>query len=232
MDHLQEGSPADEWIIGAANLAEFVYGDSGRIRDIYRNCAGLSFFKHGGQLAGFESTIRAELAEIQKAARQKQQQGRVKKLREPGRTRFEIHVRQRADAWGNADALGTLRLLEAIRILSRENATCFYQASSSELFGKVHEIPQNETTPFRPRSPYAAAKLYAYWITVNYREAYGIHASNGIAFNQGSPIRGETFIMWLILQEPEADDYVLATGESHTVREFVDKAFSHIGAQN
>jgi GDPmannose 4,6-dehydratase len=168
----------------------------------------------------------------------------------------------------NADALGTLRLLEAIRILGRERETRFYQASTSELFGKVHEIPQKETTPFYPRSPYAAAKLYAYWITVNYREAYGIHASNGILFNHESPIRGETFVtrkvtravaaihhglqeklyignldavrdwghardyiegMWLILQQPEPDDYVLATGERHTVREFVEKAFGCIG---
>jgi GDPmannose 4,6-dehydratase len=168
----------------------------------------------------------------------------------------------------NADALGTLRLLEAIRILGRENKTRFYQASTSELFGKAQERPQRETTPFYPRSPYAAAKLYAYWITVNYREAYGMHASNGILFNHESPIRGETFVtrkitravasiecglqqklflgnldamrdwghardfvegMWLILQQDTPDDYVLATGESHSVREFVEKAFSHIG---
>jgi len=168
----------------------------------------------------------------------------------------------------NADALGTLRLLEAIRILGREDKTRFYQASTSELFGKAQERPQRETTPFYPRSPYAAAKLYAYWITVNYREAYGMHASNGILFNHESPIRGETFVtrkitravasiecglqqklflgnldaqrdwghardfvegMWLILQQDTPGDYVLATGESHSVREFVEKAFSHIG---
>ena len=168
----------------------------------------------------------------------------------------------------NADGLGTLRLLEAIRILGREDKTRFYQASTSELFGKVQEMPQRETTPFYPRSPYAAAKLYAYWITVNYREAYGMHASNGILFNHESPIRGETFVtrkitravaaikfglqrqlflgnldalrdwghardyvegMWLILQQDKPDDYVLATGESHSVREFVEKAFAHIG---
>jgi GDPmannose 4,6-dehydratase len=167
----------------------------------------------------------------------------------------------------NADGLGTLRLLEAIRILGRENMTRFYQASTSELFGKVHEIPQKETTPFYPRSPYAAAKLYAHWITVNYREAYGMHASAGILFNHESPIRGETFVtrkitravasihcglqeklflgnldalrdwghardfvegMWLMLQQDTPDDYVLATGESHSVREFVEKAFSHV----
>jgi GDPmannose 4,6-dehydratase len=168
----------------------------------------------------------------------------------------------------NADALGTLRLLEAIRILGRENKTRFYQASTSELFGKARECPQKETTPFYPRSPYAAAKLYAYWITVNYREAYGMHASNGILFNHESPIRGETFVtrkitravasiqcglqqklflgnldaqrdwghardfvegMWSILQQDTPDDYVLATGETHSVREFVEKAFAHVG---
>jgi len=168
----------------------------------------------------------------------------------------------------NADGVGTLRLLEAIRILGMEKKTRFYQASTSELFGKVQEIPQKETTPFYPRSPYAAAKLYAHWITVNYREAYGMHASAGILFNHESPIRGETFVtrkitravasikhglqkklylgnldatrdwghardfvegMWLILQQDEPDDYVLATGESHSVREFVEKAFGHIG---
>jgi GDPmannose 4,6-dehydratase len=170
----------------------------------------------------------------------------------------------------NADGLGTLRMLEAIRILGRENKTRFYQASTSELFGKAQEIPQKETTPFYPRSPYAAAKLYAHWITINYREAYGMHASNGILFNHESPIRGETFVtrkitravasiqrglqeklflgnldatrdwgharefvegMWLILQQDKPDDYVLATGESHSVREFVEKAFARVGRE-
>jgi GDPmannose 4,6-dehydratase len=168
----------------------------------------------------------------------------------------------------NADGLGTLRLLEAIRILGLVKKTRYYQASTSELFGKVQEIPQRETTPFYPRSPYAAAKLYAHWITINYREAYGVHASNGILFNHESPIRGETFVtrkiaraiaglkygrqarlflgnldaerdwghardyvegMWRILQQDEPDDYVLATGQSHSVREFVTRAFAHIG---
>jgi GDPmannose 4,6-dehydratase len=173
-----------------------------------------------------------------------------------------------AEYTANADALGTLRLLEAIRILGLEGSVRFYQASTSEMYGKVQEIPQTETTPFYPRSPYGAAKLYAYWITVNYREAYGIHASNGILFNHESPIRGETFVtrkitrgiaaiahglqsqlflgnldarrdwghardyvegMWLMLQQAEPDDYVLATGESHSVREFVEGAFAHVG---
>jgi GDPmannose 4,6-dehydratase len=168
----------------------------------------------------------------------------------------------------NADALGPLRLLEAIRILRLEKTTRFYQASTSELFGKVKEIPQRETTPFYPRSPYGAAKLYAYWITVNYREAYGIYASNGILFNHESPIRGETFVtrkisrgvaaihlglqenlylgnldakrdwghardyaegIWRILQQAEADDFILGTGESHSVREFVELAFREVG---
>ena len=168
----------------------------------------------------------------------------------------------------NADALGTLRLLEAIRILDMTDKVRFYQASSSELFGKVQEVPQRETTPFYPRSPYAAAKLYSYWITVNYREAYGIHASNGILFNHEGPLRGETFVprkitravaaiklgmqsklylgnidakrdwgyagdyvegMWRILQQDKPDDYCLATGEMHSVREFVELAFKHAG---
>jgi GDPmannose 4,6-dehydratase len=168
----------------------------------------------------------------------------------------------------NSDALGTLRLLEAIRILRLEQKVRFYQASTSELYGNALETPQTETTPFAPRSPYAAAKLYAYWITVNYREAYGMHASNGILFNHESPIRGETFVtrkvsravaaikagqqqklyignldakrdwghardyvegMWMILQQPKPDDYVLATGEAHSVREFIERAFAVIG---
>jgi len=167
----------------------------------------------------------------------------------------------------NADALGTLRLLEAIRILGMGERARFYQASTSELFGNAREYPQNERTPFQPRSPYAVAKLYAYWTIVNYREAYGLHASNGILFNHESPIRGETFVtrkitravaaielgfqkrlylgnldaerdwghardyvegMWLILQQNAPDDYVLATGESHTVRKFVEVAFGCI----
>ncbi len=166
----------------------------------------------------------------------------------------------------DADALGTLRLLEAVR--DTEIKTRFYQASTSEMYGKVQETPQTETTPFYPRSPYGAAKLYAYWITVNYREAYGFHASNGILFNHEGPLRGETFVtrkitravaaieagaldriylgnldamrdwghardyvegMWRILQQDEADDYVLATGETHSVREFVELAFQGIG---
>jgi GDPmannose 4,6-dehydratase len=168
----------------------------------------------------------------------------------------------------NSDALGALRLLEAIRIAGLEKKTRFYQASTSELYGLVQEIPQTEKTPFYPRSPYGVAKLYAYWITVNYREAYGIYACNGILFNHESPLRGETFVtrkitralarikvglqdrlylgnldalrdwghardyvamMWLMLQQEEAKDYVIATGEQHSVREFVDLAASYLG---
>lgn len=173
-----------------------------------------------------------------------------------------------AEYTANADALGTLRLLEAIRLLGLSERTRFYQASTSELYGKVVETPQKETTPFCPRSPYAAAKLYAYWITVNYREAYGLHASNGILFNHESPLRGETFVtrkitraaaaislglqdrlylgnldaerdwghardfvegMWRIVQHDTPDDFVLATGACHSVRRFVEVAFSEIG---
>src|SRR5271166_6255994 len=165
----------------------------------------------------------------------------------------------------NADALGPLRILEAIRILGLEKKVRFYQASTSEMYGKAQETPQRETTPFCPRSPYAVAKIYAYWITVNYREAYGMHASNGILFNHESPLRGETFVtrkitravasislglqdklylgnldakrdwghardyvkgMWAIVQQDQPDDYVLATGETRTVREFVEAAFA------
>ena len=168
----------------------------------------------------------------------------------------------------NSDAIGVLRFLEAIRILGMEKTCKFYQASTSELYGKVRETPQNEDTPFYPRSPYAAAKIYAYWITVNYREAYGMHASNGILFNHESPMRGETFVtrkitraaaaihhglqdeiflgnldakrdwghardyvegMWRMMQQDTPDDYVLGTGETHSVREFVELAFAKTG---
>lgn len=170
----------------------------------------------------------------------------------------------------NSDALGTLRILEAIRILGMEKKTKFYQASTSELFGKVQEVPQTETTPFYPRSPYAVAKLYAYWITVNYREAYGMYACNGILFNHESPIRGETFVtrkitralariklglqdclylgnldakrdwghakdyvemQWLMLQQEEPEDFVIATGQQYSVRDFVNAAAKELGME-
>jgi GDPmannose 4,6-dehydratase len=173
-----------------------------------------------------------------------------------------------AEYTANADAIGPLRLLEAIRLLGLTQKTRFYQASTSELYGKVQEVPQSETTPFYPRSPYAAAKLYAYWMVVNYREAYGMHASNGILFNHESPLRGETFVtrkitravaairhgfqdklylgnldaqrdwghareyaegMWRMLQQETPDDYVLATGVTTRVRDFVSHAFAQTG---
>ncbi|WP_346883799.1 GDP-mannose 4,6-dehydratase [uncultured Algibacter sp.] len=171
---------------------------------------------------------------------------------------------------GNADGLGTLRILDAVRLLGLEKKTRIYQASTSELYGKVQEVPQSETTPFYPRSPYAVAKMYAYWITVNYREAYGMYACNGILFNHESPIRGETFVtrkitratsrialglqdklylgnldakrdwghakdyvrmMWMILQAEEAEDWVIATGKTTTVRDFVKMAFNEVGIE-
>jgi len=185
----------------------------------------------------------------------------------------QSHVRvsfETPEYTANADALGTLRMLEAIRILELTDKTRFYQASTSELFGKIAEAPQSETTAFYPRSPYGAAKLYGYWITINYREAYGIYGCNGILFNHESERRGETFVsrkisrvvsrislgiestlylgnldakrdwghaeeyvegMWRMLQQPEPDDYVLATGKTHTVREFAEAAFAHIGVE-
>ncbi len=171
---------------------------------------------------------------------------------------------------GNADGLGTLRILDAVRILGLEKKTRIYQASTSELYGKVQEVPQSETTPFYPRSPYAVAKMYAYWITVNYREAYGMYACNGILFNHESPIRGETFVtrkitratsrialglqdkfylgnldaqrdwghakdyvrmMWMILQAEEAEDWVIATGKTTPVRDFVRMSFAEVGIE-
>ncbi len=171
---------------------------------------------------------------------------------------------------GNADGLGTLRILDAVRLLGLEKKTRIYQASTSELYGKVQEVPQSETTPFYPRSPYAVAKIYAYWITVNYREAYGMFACNGILFNHESPLRGETFVtrkitraasrialglqdkfylgnldaqrdwghakdyvrmMWMILQAQEAEDWVIATGKTTTVRDFVRMAFAEVGIE-
>lgn len=185
----------------------------------------------------------------------------------------QSHVKvsfETAEYTANADALGTLRILEGIRILNLVNKTRFYQASTSELYGKAQEVPQSEKTPFYPRSPYAAAKIYGYWITVNYREAYGIHASNGILFNHESPRRGETFVtrkitravarvilglqktlylgnldskrdwghakdyvkaMWLMMQQDKPDDYVIATGRTMTIREFVLNSFKVAGIE-
>jgi len=232
--------------------------NTGRVNHLYvdPHQAGARFFMHYGDMSDATNLIRivqeTRPTEIYNLAAQSHVQ-----------VSFET-----PEYTANADALGPLRLLEAIRILGMEKTVRFYQASSSELYGSVRETPQRETTPFYPRSPYAAAKLYGYWITVNYREAYGMHASNGILFNHEGPTRGETFVtrkitrgvaaielglqsrlylgnldaerdwghardyvegMWMILQQDEPDDYVLATGEKHSVREFVERAFDHIG---
>lgn len=231
--------------------------NTGRIDHLYHDLhkPGLPFYLHYGDLTDASNLIRivqeTEPTEIYNLAAQ----SHVK-------VSFET-----PEYTANADALGVLRLLEAIRILGLSKTCRFYQASTSELYGNA-PAPQNETTPFRPRSPYAAAKLYGYWITVNYREAYGMHTSNGILFNHESPLRGETFVtrkitravaaiehkrqnqlflgnldakrdwghardyveaMWLMLQQDRSDDYVIATGEAHSVREFVERAFAHVG---
>jgi GDPmannose 4,6-dehydratase len=232
--------------------------NTGRVDHLYQDPhdAGLRFVMHYGDLTDATNLIRIV---------QETQPREIYNLAAQSHVQVSFET---PEYTANSDALGTLRLLEAIRILRMEKQVRFYQASTSELYGKVQEIPQRETTPFYPRSPYAAAKLYAYWITVNYREAYGFHASNGILFNHEGPTRGETFVtrkitravaaiklgrqqalflgnldakrdwghakdyvegMWRILQQPQPDDYVLATGETHSVREFVEKAFAKIG---
>src|ERR1700747_2359629 len=232
--------------------------NSARIDHLYQDPhgAGVKLFLHYGDMTDSTNLIRI-IQEVQPT--------------EIYNLAAQSHVRvsfETPEYTANADALGTLRLLEAIRILRLEDKVRFYQASTSELYGLVQEVPQRETTPFYPRSPYAAAKLYAYWITINYREAYGIHASNGILFNHEGSTRGETFVtrkitravaaielglqnklflgnlearrdwghardfvegMWRIVQQPKPDDYVLATGESHSIREFVEKAFACVG---
>jgi GDPmannose 4,6-dehydratase len=259
----QDGAYLAEFLI---NKGYFVHGivrrsssfNTGRIEHLYQDPhePKLRFLMHYGDMTDATNLIRivqeAQPTEIYNLAAQ----SHVK-------VSFET-----AEYTANADALGTLRLLEAIRILRMEDRVRFYQASTSELYGGVYKEPQNEATLFHPRSPYATAKLYAYWITVNYREAYGMHASNGILFNHEGPTRGETFVtrkitravaaieyghqeklylgnldarrdwghardyvegMWLILQQSKPDDYVLATGEAHSVREFVEKAFACAG---
>jgi GDPmannose 4,6-dehydratase len=232
--------------------------NTARVDHLYKDPhgSGVRFFLHYGDMTDSTNLIRI-IQEVQPT--------------EIYNLAAQSHVRvsfETPEYTANADALGTLRLLEAIRILHLEDKVRFYQASTSELYGMAQEVPQRETTPFYPRSPYAVAKLYAYWITVNYREAYKMHASNGILFNHEGPTRGETFVtrkisrataaielglqqklflgnlsarrdwghardyvegMWLILQQPEPDDYVLATGEEYSVRDFVERAFGCIG---
>src|SRR6202167_49093 len=232
--------------------------NTARVDHLYQDPhgSGIRFFLHYGDMTDSTNLIRI-IQEVQPA--------------EIYNLAAQSHVRvsfETPEYTANADALGTLRLLEAIRILRMEDKVRFYQASTSELYGMVQEVPQRETTPFYPRSHYAAAKLYAYWITVNYREAYKMHASNGILFNHEGPTRGETFVtrkitravaaielglqekldlgnlsarrdwghardyvegMWLMLEQPEPDDYVLATGEQYSVRDFVGGAVACIG---
>lgn len=231
--------------------------NTGRVDHLYQDPheAGLRFLLHYGDMTDATNLIRIV---------QETQPDEIYNLAAQSHVQVSFET---AEYTANADGLGTLRLLEAIRILRLEKRTRFYQASTSELYGLVQETPQRETTPFRPRSPYAAAKLYAYWTTVNYREAYGMHASNGILFNHEGPTRGETFVtrkitravaaislgaqdtlflgnldakrdwghardyvegMWRVLQQDEPDDYVLATGEMHSVREFVERAFAEV----
>ena len=233
--------------------------NTGRIDDLYIDPHehGTQFFLHYGDLTDATNLIRVL---------QETQPNEIYNLAAQSHVQVSFET---PEYTANADALGTLRLLEAIRILRLNEKVRFYQASTSELYGNA-PAPQNEKTPFAPRSPYGAAKLYAYWITVNYRDGYGIHASNGILFNHESPIRGETFVtrkitravaaievgtaqelfignlnarrdwghardyvegMWRMLQQPRGDDYVLATGEGHSVRELVERAFAVVGRQ-
>jgi GDPmannose 4,6-dehydratase len=229
-----------------------------RVDHLYQDphTAGARFFMHYGDLTDATNLIRIV---------QETQPDEIYNLAAQSHVQVSFET---PEYTANSDALGTLRLLEAMRILGLERTCRFYQASTSEMFGLVQEVPQRETTPFYPRSPYGAAKVYGYWITVNYREAYGMHASNGILFNHESPIRGETFVtrkitravarmalglhdglwlgnldslrdwghardyvraMYLMLQQDEPDDYVIATGEQHSVREMCARAFEEIG---
>jgi GDPmannose 4,6-dehydratase len=259
----QDGAYLAEFLL---NKGYFVHGilrrsssfNTGRIEHLYQDPhePKLRFLMHYGDMTDATNLIRIV---------QETQPTEIYNLAAQSHVKVSFET---PEYTANADALGTLRLLEAIRILRMEDKTRFYQASTSELYGGIYKEPQNETTPFYPRSPYGTAKLYAYWITVNYREAYGMHASNGILFNHEGPTRGETFVtrkitravaaiehglenrlylgnldalrdwghardyiegMWLMLQQPQPDDYVLATGEAHTVREFVEKAFACTG---
>jgi GDPmannose 4,6-dehydratase len=232
--------------------------NTGRIEDIYQDphVDNANFRLHYGDLTDATNLIRVI---------QETQPDEIYNLAAQSHVQVSFET---PEYTANSDAMGVLRLLEAIRILKLEQKTRFYQASTSELYGLVQAVPQSETTPFYPRSPYGVAKLYGYWITVNYREAYGIHASNGILFNHESPLRGETFVtrkitraaaaiklgrqdklflgnldakrdwghareyvrgMWMMLQQDEPDDYVLATGQTIEVREFVRWAFEDIG---
>ena len=259
----QDGAYLADFLLGQGYIVHGIKRRSSslnteRIDYLYRDRhdAGVRLFLHYGDMTDSTNLLRL-LGEV--------------KPHEVYNLAAQSHVQvsfETPEYTANTDALGTLRMLEAIRILRMHDDVRFYQASTSELFGKVQETPQRELTPFYPRSPYAVAKLYAYWITVNYREAYGMHASNGILFNHEGPTRGETFVtrkitravaaiehglqdrvylgnldaerdwghardyvegMWMMLQQDEPDDYVLATGEKHSVREFTELAFAEIG---
>jgi len=234
--------------------------NTGRVDHLYTDphFNGLPFYMHYGDMTDATNLIRLI---------QETQPDEIYNLA------AQSHVQVSFDSpeyTADVDGLGTMRMLEAIRLLGMEKKTKFYQASTSELFGKVQEVPQSETTPFYPRSPYAVAKIYAYWIVVNYREAYNIYAVNGILFNHESPRRGETFVtrkitraaariaeglqkklflgnlnaqrdwghakdyvkgMWLMMQQEKPEDFVLATGETHTVRKMCDLAFKHAGIE-
>lgn len=234
--------------------------NTGRIDSLYHDphFKGLPFYLHYGDLTDSTNLIRIV---------QDVQPDEIYNLAAQSHVKVSFET---PEYTANSDALGTLRLLEAIRILGLTEKTRFYQASTSELYGKVQEVPQTEKTPFYPRSPYGVAKLYAYWITVNYREAYNMFAVNGVLFNHESPLRGETFVtrkitraavrishnlqdklflgnldakrdwghakdyvegMWRILQQDVPEDFVLATGETHTVRSFCEKSFKHVGME-
>lgn len=260
----QDGAYLAEFLLGKGYIVHGVKRrassfNTARVDHLYvdpHEGSGVRFFLHYGDLTDATNLIRLV---------QETQPDEIYNLAAQSHVQVSFET---AEYTANADALGTLRLLEAIRILKLEQRVRFYQASTSEMYGKVRESPQRENTPFYPRSPYGAAKVYAYWITVNYREAYGMHASNGILFNHESPIRGETFVtrkitrgvaaihhgsnqkiylgnidarrdwghardyvrgMWLMLQQDEPDDYVLASGKAHSVREFVERAFAYTG---
>jgi GDPmannose 4,6-dehydratase len=259
----QDGAFLAELLLGKGYIVHGVKRRSssfntGRVDHLYmdRHEEDLSFVMHHGDMTDATNIIRIV---------QETQPDEIYNLAAQSHVQVSFET---PEYTANADALGTLRLLEAIRILNLEKRTRFYQASTSELYGKVQAIPQNETTPFYPRSPYAVAKLYAYWMAINYREAYGMFASNGILFNHEGPTRGETFVtrkitravasielglqdklylgnldakrdwghardyvegMWRILQHSEPDDFVLATGETRSVREFVEAAFQQVG---
>jgi GDPmannose 4,6-dehydratase len=261
----QDGALLAELLLGKGYIVHGVKRrasliNTERVNHLYHDPheSGVNFFLHYGDLTDATNLIRI-VQEIQP--------DEIYNLAAQSHVQVSFET---PEYTANSDALGTLRLLEAIRILNLTHKSRFYQASTSELYGKVQRVPQDENTPFYPRSPYAAAKLYAYWITVNYREAYGMHASNGILFNHEGSTRAETFVtrkitravaaihlgfqdklylgnldakrdwghardyvegMWRILQQPEPDDYVLATGETHSVREFVELAFAETGVE-